>query len=65
MAINAALARKIFGEDGDREMIQNDYKFNQQFQKFVDAYCQENGVSVDEALGHVEVKRAWRQYTEV
>ena len=52
-------------KDGGREMIQNDYMYNQNFRKFVDTYCQENGVDVKEALEHEDVKHAWRHYTEV
>lgn len=46
-------------------MIQNDYKFNQQFREYVDKYCKKHGYTVDEALTHELVKQVHRYYTEV
>lgn len=46
-------------------MLENEYRFNKGFHDFVDKYCAEKNITVDEALEHEKVRRAFLQYTEV
>lgn len=67
-AINISFAMRIEtgdGDDGDREMIYNDYMYNQRFREIVDKYCQKHGCTVDEALTHDLIKQVHQHYTEV
>lgn len=45
--------------------VSNEYKFNTNFKKYVDEYCKENNITVDEALNCEEVKRVCLYYTDV
>lgn len=45
--------------------MENEYKFNQRFRKYVDKYCITNNCTVEEALKHALVRQAYLYYTEV
>lgn len=46
-------------------MIENEYKHNQKFREYVDKYCAEYKITVDEALKHEVVRQVYLYYTEV
>lgn len=46
-------------------MIQNEYRYNRRFREYVDKYCREKGCTVEEALTHGQVRKAFLHYTEV
>lgn len=46
-------------------LIENEYRHNIRFRRFVDRYCEENGLTLEQALERDEVKRAFWHYTEV
>lgn len=45
--------------------ILNEYRFNRKFREYVDEYCKENGISVEDALSQEKVKNICRHHTEV
>lgn len=45
-------------------LMQNEYKFNPDFRRYVDRYCNTYGKTVDEALTHEIVRQAYLMYTE-
>ena len=45
--------------------MQNEYKFNEKFKKYVDKYCIANKCTVEEAFRHELVRQAYLYYTEV
>lgn len=46
-------------------MIENEYRHNAWFRRFVDKYCEENGLTLEQALKRDEVKRIFRHYTDL
>ncbi len=46
-------------------MIENEYQFNTKFRDFVDKYCADKGITVDQALESETVRGEFRRYTEV
>lgn len=46
-------------------LIHNEYKYNQNFKKYVDEYCDKNGCTVNEAFKNEDIKRMFWRYTEV
>lgn len=46
-------------------MVENEYRHNIRFRHFVDRYCDENGLTVEQALKRDEVKRMFRYYTDL
>lgn len=46
-------------------LMQNEYKFNPDFRRYVDRYCNKHKKTVDEALSHEIVRQAYLMYTEV
>lgn len=45
--------------------MKNEYRYNRRFRQYVDKYCVHHGISVEEALTHELVRKAYLQYTEV
>ena len=41
------------------------YNHNEDFKRYVDRYCNQYGLSVDEALEHEIVRQVYLYYTEV
>ena len=46
-------------------MLENEYRFNKRFRDYVDRYCAEKGVTVEQAFEDEVVKGEFRRYTEV
>lgn len=46
-------------------MLENEYKFNRKFHDFVDKYCEEKEVTVEQAFKHEKVRQAFNRYREV
>lgn len=46
-------------------MIKNEYRHNKRFRDYVDKYAAKRGITVEEALEHEIVRRAFLMYTEV
>lgn len=46
-------------------MIENEYRHNAAFQRFVDKYCEKHGITVREALERQVVKDVFQHYREV
>lgn len=46
-------------------MIENEYRFNVNFRKFVDEYCDKNRITVEEAFNDAFVKHMFWRYTDV
>ena len=46
-------------------MIENEYRHNARFRRFVDKYCGEKGLTLEQALKRDEVKRIFRHYTDL
>lgn len=44
--------------------MENEYRYNKRFQRYVDRYCSQYGYSVEEALEHEIIKQACLYYTE-
>lgn len=45
--------------------LHNEYRFNKNFQKYVDTYCEVHNITVEEALREEVVKKVSLYYTEV
>lgn len=45
--------------------LRNEYRHNSQFRRYVDKYCENHGITVDEAVNHELIKQAYLYYTEV
>lgn len=45
--------------------IANEYRFNKNFQRYVDAYCEIHNITVEEALEDELVKKVSLYYTEI
>lgn len=46
-------------------LIQNEYRHNKKFQKYIDDYCTKNGRTVSEAFKDAHIKQIFWKYTEV
>lgn len=46
-------------------LMMNEYRYNANFRKYVDEYCNNNKCSVEEALNDSNVKQMFWRYTEV
>lgn len=46
-------------------LLQNEYKYNVNFRKYVDECCKKNGYTLEDALKDEQVKRMFWRYTEV
>ena len=46
-------------------LIQNEYKFNVNFRRYVDEYCENNECTLEDAFNSEQVKRKFHMYTEV
>lgn len=46
-------------------MVENEYRHNRLFRDYVDKYCEEKGITPDEAMGLDEIRRACLHYTDV
>lgn len=46
-------------------LIQNEYRYNSNFRKYVDDFCIKNGCTVEDAFNDEQVKRRFYLYTEV
>ena len=47
------------------DIIQNEYKFNGKFRKFVDEYCKEHKCEKQDAFNQKLIKQEFWRYTEV
>lgn len=48
-----------------KNLMENEYRYNSNFKKYVDEYCNNNRCTVDEAFGDEEIKRTFWRYTEI
>lgn len=46
-------------------LMKNEYRYNSNFRKFVDEYCNNNRCTVDEAFCSEEIKKVFWIYTEL
>ena len=46
-------------------LIKNEYRYNSNFRKYVDEYCNKNRCPVDEAFTNENVKRMFWRYADV
>ena len=46
-------------------LIRNEYKYNANFRRFVDEYCEKKDCTLEDALNDEHVKRKFWMYTEV
>ncbi len=46
-------------------LIQNEYRFNSDFRKYVDEFCKNNECALEEAFKDEQVKRKFWLYAEV
>lgn len=46
-------------------MLENEYRFNKRFREYVDKYCAEKGITVDQAFEDETVKGEFLRYSEV
>ncbi|MBD5487302.1 MAG: hypothetical protein HDR13_00685 [Lachnospiraceae bacterium] len=46
-------------------LIQNEYRYNSNFKKYVDEYCAKNECTLEDAFQNEQVKRKFWMYTEV
>lgn len=46
-------------------MIENEYRHNKKFREYVDRYCIEKGITVEQALKEEAVRGEFWRYTEV
>ncbi len=47
------------------ENVKNEYRFSSRFRRYVDKYCAQHKITVEEALKHEIVRQVCLQYTEV
>lgn len=45
--------------------IENEYKYNKDFRRYVDRYANDRNISIQEAFEHVLVRDVCRYYSEV
>lgn len=45
--------------------LYNEYRHNSQFRRYVDRYCEQRGIALNEALKHELIRQAYLYYTEV
>lgn len=45
-------------------LMENEYRFNLDFRRYVDRYCNTHGKTVKEALTHEMVRQAYLMYTD-
>ncbi len=46
-------------------LIKNEYRYNSNFRKYVDEYCNKHECTVEEAFNDAHVKQMFWRYTEV
>lgn len=46
-------------------LIRNEYRYNSNFKKYVDEYCEKNGCTLEDAFNDEHIKRRFWMYTEV
>lgn len=46
-------------------MIENEYKFNSDFKKYVDEYCENHECTLEDAFNDDDIKQIFWKYTEV
>lgn len=46
-------------------LLKNEYRHNKKFRQYVDKYCAQRKITVDEALKHEIVRQVYLSYTEV
>lgn len=46
-------------------LMENEYKYNSDFRRYVDQYCNKHGKTVEEALTHEIVRQRYLMDTEV
>lgn len=46
-------------------MIENEYRFNSNFRKFVDEYCKKHKCSLEDAFNNRKVRQMFWRYTDV
>ena len=46
-------------------LVENDYRWNRNFRKYVDKYAKEHDITPEGALEHEVVRQVWRYYTEL
>ncbi len=47
------------------DLIKNEYKYNSNFKKCVDEYCEKNECKIEDAFTNPYVKQMFLKYTEV
>lgn len=45
-------------------LLDNEYRHNKKFRQYVDKYCAQNKISVNEALSHELVRQVYLYYTD-
>ena len=55
----------IEGKEGVEKMIENEYRHNEEFRRYVDKYCSAHGISVEEALRHAIVIEKFHHLRDV
>lgn len=45
--------------------LENEYRYNPDFREYVDKYCKQYNLTVEEALRHEIVKQVYLYYAEV
>lgn len=64
--MEVSIIKNIIGEKlGMERNLRNEYRHNSQFRRYVDKYCENHGITVDEAVNHELIKQAYLYYTEV
>ncbi len=46
-------------------MIENEYRHNRRFREYVDNYCADHKITVDQALKQEPVRQAFLKHTDV
>lgn len=46
-------------------LVQNEYKYNSKFRKYVNEYCIKNECTLDDAFNDSYIKQMFWKYTEV
>lgn len=47
------------------DLMINEYKYNTNFQRYVDEFCERNNCTIDDVFENEQVKRMFWKYTEV